>query len=363
MRKLLLAGLAALALGGTGCSFTGMPGGYTRSTAPVKVNERKYLDLRGALHVHTAHSHDSRGTIDDLLPLAKDIGLDFLCITDHDNRKAAEWEGLHDGILVIAGEECAPRGGHTGAYGIRNTYPRGMDPQALIDAVRAEGGFSVINHPFGKGGRDTIDAAGFDGLEVYNFGMEFNQKTAGLVFKMLFWFPWDQYNAAASCIKRPVRELELWDRLTQERPVVGIGTVDAHQKAILPRYRHSLWAASTHVLAEKLDEPSVIAALKAGHCYIALEKDASATGFLYTGRSGGKTALMGETLALDRAATLNVTLPKKAGITILKDGKKHHAATARSLELAVTEPGVYRVEAELDGNPWVYSNPIYIQKQ
>src|SRR5678816_3533081 len=39
--------------------------------------------FRGALHSHSFWSHDSEGTLSDIVPAAKKVGLDFIFLTDH----------------------------------------------------------------------------------------------------------------------------------------------------------------------------------------------------------------------------------------------------------------------------------------
>lgn len=78
-------------------------------------------DLRGDLHLHTTHS-DGRATVRDMALAARDLGLDYLCITDHsathgfgDDVQADELREIIaevravdeelDGITVLAGSE------------------------------------------------------------------------------------------------------------------------------------------------------------------------------------------------------------------------------------------------------------------
>ncbi|HEY2156753.1 MAG TPA: hypothetical protein VGH33_14070 [Isosphaeraceae bacterium] len=93
-------------------------------------------------------------------------------------------------------------------------------------------------------------------------------------------------------------------------------------------YRVSFGNASTHVLAPRLDEPSVHAVPIA---------------------PGGR---------------LFARFPVACHIRLLRDGRPIAGATSDRLEHPVAERGVYRVEGwlTLDGEerPWLYSNPIYV---
>ena len=55
----------------------------------------------GVVHVHTAFS-DGEGTIEEVIAAARDAGLDFLLITDHNDLRAKEYEGWHGGTLVLS---------------------------------------------------------------------------------------------------------------------------------------------------------------------------------------------------------------------------------------------------------------------
>ena len=43
----------------------------------------KLNTYRGVLHVHSYLSHDSKGTLNDIIPAAKSDGIDFIFLTDH----------------------------------------------------------------------------------------------------------------------------------------------------------------------------------------------------------------------------------------------------------------------------------------
>ena len=38
---------------------------------------------RGVMHAHSYLSHDSKGTLNDIIPAAKSDGIDFIFLTDH----------------------------------------------------------------------------------------------------------------------------------------------------------------------------------------------------------------------------------------------------------------------------------------
>ena len=71
--------------------------------------ESGYDDVRALLHVHSAFSHDSRGTIDEIVAAAKKVGVRVIMFSEH---PANHYDyvndghrGLKDGVLLIPGAE------------------------------------------------------------------------------------------------------------------------------------------------------------------------------------------------------------------------------------------------------------------
>ena len=64
---------------------------------------------RGVLHVHSYWSHDSEGTLHDLIPAAKYAGIDFIFLTDHPRGNIDTlprgYKGYYDGVLIEPGSE------------------------------------------------------------------------------------------------------------------------------------------------------------------------------------------------------------------------------------------------------------------
>ena len=166
--------------------------------------------LAGDLHCHTIYSHDvwaptgddNTGedefytygwTATEQITNAEVRGLDFLAVTDHDD---ARW--LSDGtfgdyaglVTLVPGYEHSLRRGHAGCLGVMQTFEVDTSDEAgaraLRDAVRAEGGIFILNHPFYKNhpetGADGIPAWGYspatvvpDSVEVWNISWPFRR--------------------------------------------------------------------------------------------------------------------------------------------------------------------------------------------
>ena len=82
---------------------------WSKYQEPEKIIElNKY---KGILHAHTYWSHDSRGSIEEILPAAKQAKLDFLFFSDHPHGKLdtfpRSYHGTYDGIIFEAGTESS----------------------------------------------------------------------------------------------------------------------------------------------------------------------------------------------------------------------------------------------------------------
>src|ERR1051326_8337618 len=109
------------------------------------------------LHVHTIYSGDSLIAPEDLIEHAIELGLDGVCVTEHNSYKASETaaefaEGTP--LKVFRGVEASTDLGHLLIYGINEEQWQryeGRQPipaQELVDYVRACGGVCVPAHPF-----------------------------------------------------------------------------------------------------------------------------------------------------------------------------------------------------------------------
>src|SRR5205823_9474879 len=126
--------------------------------------------------------------------------------------------------------------------------------------------------------------------------------------------------------------------------------------------------SATHVLAPRLDEPALRAALRAGHAFVAHDWMGDATGFRFAASDarGRQAGIMGDEVKLAAGLTLTARLPLPAYVRLLRYGKEVAKSDGKAeFEFAVKEAGAYRLEAwlELDGElrPWIFANPIYVR--
>ncbi|MBM4425936.1 MAG: PHP domain-containing protein [Chloroflexi bacterium] len=106
------------------------------------------------LHIHTIYSYDGTATVAAVLRRAKEIGLDVIAITDHDEIAGAQ-EAMtlasHYGIEVIPGCEITTAEGDLLAYYIKEKIKPGLSLVETLLRVRDQGGVAIAAHPMAGG--------------------------------------------------------------------------------------------------------------------------------------------------------------------------------------------------------------------
>lgn len=106
------------------------------------------------LHMHTIYSYDGTASVSAVLKQAKQIGLDVIAITDHDeiqgSLKALELAPKY-GIEVIPGVEVTTAEGDLLVYNITENIERGLPLVDTILKVAELGGFCIAAHPMAGG--------------------------------------------------------------------------------------------------------------------------------------------------------------------------------------------------------------------
>jgi predicted metal-dependent phosphoesterase TrpH len=106
------------------------------------------------LHMHTIYSYDGTASVPAVLKRAKQVGLDMIAITDHDEIRGAllaEQLALEFGIQVIPGVEITTAEGDLLALSIRELVPAGLSLIETIKRVGDLGGFCIAPHPMATG--------------------------------------------------------------------------------------------------------------------------------------------------------------------------------------------------------------------
>ncbi|OAM77069.1 CehA/McbA family metallohydrolase [Devosia elaeis] len=212
-------------------------------TFPVRQGAGWY---KGDLHCHTFHS-DARGAPETLHRAARQAGLDFLAIADHNTvtqRRYFHPQSSPD-LVFIRAMEVTTAEGHANVYGVdewidfRMTRP--SDAHTLARMVHDKGGLLSINHDKPPIAWD-YELPEADCQEVW-------QST---------WLAWNWI------------ALDKWQaRLASGLRLSAIGGSDFHQPVDLQPEGPLVLARPTTVLwLPELSEDAVLTAMKSGHGYV-----------------------------------------------------------------------------------------------
>jgi len=106
------------------------------------------------LHLHTIYSYDGTASVPAVLNRAKQLGLDVIAITDHDEIKGAlkalELASAY-GVEVIPGIEITTSDGDLLAFFITEKVDAGLSLVETVLRVRELGGVCVAPHPMAGG--------------------------------------------------------------------------------------------------------------------------------------------------------------------------------------------------------------------
>lgn len=140
------------------------------------------------MHMHeSTYSKDSYLKLEEMVSVAKQRGLDAICITDHDDMGLKEYARAYSaktGFPIFVGIEFYSLQGDIVAFGIEDYPKERVDAQEFIDMVKAQGGICFSAHPFRNNNRgleeNLMTVKGLDGVEVLNGSTlpEANQKAA-----------------------------------------------------------------------------------------------------------------------------------------------------------------------------------------
>jgi predicted metal-dependent phosphoesterase TrpH len=126
-------------------------------------------------HVHSMYSPDGRGTLKELVRVAKQKRLTGICVTDHNSTRMAKQiaEQRFDDFIVIPGMEVSTRQGHCLALGVTKPVARDLLLLDTLKAIEEAGGVGVPSHPYrlvhGVGEAGLYNALeGLHAIETFN---------------------------------------------------------------------------------------------------------------------------------------------------------------------------------------------------
>ena len=108
--------------------------------------------LRVELHLHTRYSPDSLLPLETMVERARELGVDRVAVTDHNEIKGALAAKELAPDLVIVGEEVQTTVGELLGYFMTEKVPAGLPPKEAIQRLKAQGAVISVAHPFDKRG-------------------------------------------------------------------------------------------------------------------------------------------------------------------------------------------------------------------
>jgi hypothetical protein len=309
----------------------------------------------GDLHMHTVHS-DGDWTIAELISNARNAGLDFIVITDHNTASHhAEMDRLSKGLrqpLVLRGEEITTYGGHTNAWGLPSgtwldfrAHPGDSTRISNIAAAAHRAGALIsINHPFALCGGCAWSyraaVPDFDAIEVWNG-------------------TWDQTDEQA---------VTMWDKVLQGgRRITAIASSDSH------RPTNPIGLPTTHVATKNLSQTSLLSAIRLGRVYLTSEPKRPVVIFeAATGKRRSRSGI-GDEMRLSGPATIRFFInaesaPSDTTISLIANGqvvRKFQAKTdvqPQVIEIECRHDSYFRLEVRDQTNAVLaLTNPIFVK--
>ncbi len=302
---------------------------------------------RGDLHAHSFHS-DGSWSITDLIAYAKEKGMDFVTLSDHNTISGlAEHRSYgSEDFVTLGGTELSTFRGHAVALGVQEWFEwRKKDGSVLsvpdlIHNVLAGGAFAVIAHP-----RDEGDPV------CCGCRWEHEDMMPGNVPAVEIWNGiWAERNEEA---------LQLfYSWLNEGHKLVATSGTDMHS-----RPKDNARGAVNCVYAESFTEKGILAALKQGHSYITGGPEL----LLDAESQSGERGMMGDSLA-NETTRLTISWRNVSPATkmrLIVDGKVYKESSCQDKSnviwsLLANQGKWCTAELRDDNNElWAVTNPIF----
>lgn len=341
------------------------------------MDKKDIYNYSGAIHIHTIHS-DGTGNIKQIVKAAKSAGLDWIIITDHNNMDAEE--GYIDGVLVIKGEEISPGNkNHYLALGI-NELILDNDPNIYVKKVREQGGFGFLAHPDESDERKNKykpikwleDDVIPDGIEIWNWFSRWADNYNDSNFLTMAY----AYLARNALVTKPCEKtLKRWDDLNKnnEKIFPAIGGLDAHAirfssfcpikifpyKCMFKKITNYIYLTEPLSKDFNIAKTQVLTAIHAGNNIIVNRQICK---YLPKININNKNiiAFSGNIINLDDETFLNINLPEKSDIKVIRNGEEYHKVRIKNYKMKLVEGGKYRIEGTMNDKGYFYTNPINV---
>jgi hypothetical protein len=347
------------------------------------MSENVFKELCGVLHIHTVFS-DGSLTFPGVIKAAGRAGLDFIIINDHMTLRGKQegYEGFNGSLMVLVGYEHhdSSQLNHYLAIGVEKVE-EGIDrPQAYIDAIKRDGGIGFLAHPMER--RHYFkryppfpwtewNVKGYDGIEIWNQMSEWVENLKKLTSFVNIFYPRRLMKTISPLL------LSKWDELNRYEFVSGIGGVDAHTRRIGLKFLHvlelfpinvELKGIRTHLLINEglcYDNPKsarqiILNALRDGHGFVSNYRRGNAQNTrIFVKTSSGAILPPGKpSQPTFPPLDICTVFPVQCEIRLMRNGKPYQTAYGKTADFKVNDTGVFRIEAFVGKNAWIYSNPI-----
>lgn len=338
----------------------------------------KYNSI-GAIHIHSVYS-DGTGDIESISKAAKNAGLDWIIVTDHNSFEIEE--GIYNGVYVIKGEEISPKDeNHYLALGINKYIQPNVNAKHNIEAVKLNGGFGFAAHAdesdYRRNSHQPIKWTNKnitpDGVEIWNWFSEWadnlnDRNIFSLAYAYLF-----KHNLVKEANATTIK---WWDKLnnTSDKIIPAIGGIDAHALKIkgyvIPvtifPYQDMFKTIVNVISSNKpfakdfeTRKTQILEAIKTGRNLI-INRVVSKEIPIFKISNKNQAVTSGESISLDNETLLNVQTKKKGSIKIFYNGKEIKSVISNSIKMLLNEVGKYRVEIKFGKRGFAYSNPILV---
>ncbi|MCA9730882.1 MAG: hypothetical protein H6696_10060 [Deferribacteres bacterium] len=371
--------------------------------------------FRGLMHSHCYWSHDSRGTLQEILSAAKKADIDFIYFTDHERAVLDTFpralDGYYDGVLMVSGTE----NNDLLLWPLADTViDWRTDNPSLIKGVINAGGLVVFPHCEEK--RPWLNPD-YQGMEIYNIHTDIKDESySDILFNTIVnqdryrhWIYRELFDEQTTILAR-------WDSLNTWRRIVGFSAVDAHEnqnirasylpdgrvewlgpnanpidstevgllekillsepdengwafKLYLDTFYHSFRFVNNHIFADSLEKRNIANHFLQGHLYVGFDALADAEGFLFyaLNEDDDMSGILGDEIELGKVKKLAAVSPLPGRYRLLRNGiivdEKVGEYDYRYDN--IDGAGVYRLEVALALDdqwiPWIYTNPIYVK--
>lgn len=361
--------------------------------------QSSYFDYRGVMNIHSNLGTGSFSP-DHIIQSAKLANLDFIFLSDYSLEPVDELEGYNGNLLVLSANELGYLDSRLHLYSKQQMYfSDNTDAQIKITDMLSESTqnnpdeFLVLTNTASGDYNWTGDIPeGLLGLEILNpksLSKKHWNKSKLSVFWSLFLYPFNYRYSFLRLMQDPSDELILWDQINVKRKFFAFSGADANARAVpfvgfnftFPSYQKTFEIMSNHVILKseltgsfKKDKEKIYQALREGQFYSSVDLMGDPTGFNAILVSDDRNYLMGSQVKFKKNMILQVDLNQTPTeffeIVLFKNGERVDSTNKTSIDFAIKEPGVYRVQVRVtiafplpDGKKWItwiYSNPFYI---